>query len=167
PAGLRDGVDLQAGTGGNTRWSTQSGPPPAYPDRREADRRLVVFESAPMPHDMELIGQAVAQLKLSMSRSDGAVFVYLEDVAPDGRVTYVAEGQLRAIHRANADPSRLPFDQGPAPHSFARADALEVRPGEAMELRLALNPVAALIREGHRSEERRGGKDGRSLVCAT
>lgn len=158
-AGLRYEVDFEAGTGGNTRWSTQFGPPPAYPDRREADRRLVVFESAPMPRDMELIGQAVAQLKLSMSRSDGAVFVYLEDVAPDGRVTYVAEGQLRAIHRANADPSRLPFDQGPAPHSFARADALEVRPGEAMELRLALNPVAALIREGHRLRLAVGGAD--------
>ncbi len=103
-----------------------------------------------MQRDMELIGQVVADLTVSMSAPDGAVFVYLEDVAPDGRVTYITEGQLRAIHRAPADPGTLPFDQGAAPHSFARADALEVRPGEAMQMRIALNPVAALIREGHR-----------------
>ncbi len=147
---VRYGVDFEAGTGENTRWSTQFGPPPAYPDRREADRRLIVFDSVPMQRDMELIGQVVADLTVSMSAPDGAVFVYLEDVAPDGRVTYITEGQLRAIHRAPADPGTLPFDQGAAPHSFARADALEVRPGEAMQMRIALNPVAALIREGHR-----------------
>lgn len=147
---VRYAVDFEAGTGENTRWSTQFGPPPAYADRRDADRRLVVFDSEPMTEDMELVGQPIIDLWLSASRDDAAVFVYVEDVAPDGRVTYITEGQLRAIHRAPADPATLPFDQGPAPHSFARDDALPVQPNEVMNLRFALQPTAALVRQGHR-----------------
>jgi putative CocE/NonD family hydrolase len=143
-------VDFNAGTGANTRWSTQFGPAPAYPDRRAADARLLVFDSEPMPASMELVGQPVIELQVSVDRDDAAVFVYLEDVAPDGRVTYITEGQLRALHRAPADAAALPFDQGPAAHSFRRADASPVREGAAMTLRFALNPTAALIREGHR-----------------
>lgn len=143
-------VDFEAGTGENTRWSTQFGPAPAYADRRHADQRLVVFDSEPMTDDMELVGQPVVDLWLSVSRNDAAVFAYIEDVAPDGRVTYITEGQLRAVHRAPADPAALPYDQGPAPHSFTRADALEVRAHEPMNMHFALNPTAALIRRGHR-----------------
>src|SRR5690606_11829316 len=136
-------VDFAAGTGANTRWSTQFGPAPAYPDRREADARLLVFESEPMSAPMELVGQPVVELNLSVDRDDAAVFVYLEDVAPDGRVTYITEGQLRALHRAPAHPAVLPYDQGPAAHTFRRADASPVIPGAAMTLRFALNPTAA------------------------
>lgn len=150
PARAQYNVDFAAGTGEHTRWSTQFGPAPAYPDRREADRRLIAFDSTPFAQDMELVGQAIIDLSLSVSRDDAAVFVYLEDVAPDGRVTYITEGQLRAIHRAPAEAASLPFDQGPAAHSFARAAAQAVRPGQLMRLRFALNPTAALVREGHR-----------------
>jgi putative CocE/NonD family hydrolase len=143
-------VDFDAGTGENTRWSTQFGPPPRYPDRREADKRLIAFDSGPLDEDMELAGWPVVDLTVASQSTDPALFAYLEDVAPDGRVTYITEGQLRAIHRAPADPNRLPFDQGPAPHSFNRADALPVKPGEPMRIRFALNPTAAFIRQGHR-----------------
>jgi putative CocE/NonD family hydrolase len=143
-------VDLTVGTGERTRWSTQIGTPPAYGDRREIDRRLLTFDSAPVDKAMEIVGTPVVSLVLSARSDDPAVFVYLEDVAPDGRVTYVTEGMFRAIHRRPADRSSLPYDQGPAAHSFKRADAELVHPGEVMTLEFPLMPVAALIRPGHR-----------------
>lgn len=143
-------VDFTAETGANTRWSTQFGPPPAYPDRREADRKLIVFDSSPMTQDMELSGAPIVDLYLAARSRDPAVIAYLEDVAPDGRVTYLAEGMLRAVNRAPADPADLPYDQGEAAHTYARADALPVTPGEVMRLRFALFPTAALVRRGHR-----------------
>lgn len=142
-------VDFTASTGKATRWSTQFGTPPAYPDRREADARLIVYDGPAQVQDMELVGTPTVTLTLASTSADPAVFVYLEDVAPDGRVSYLTEGQFRAIHRKPADPASLPYDQGPAPHSFRRADALPVTPGEAMTLSFALMPTAALIRRGH------------------
>jgi putative CocE/NonD family hydrolase len=145
----RYNIDVTATTGKTTRWSTQGGASPDYPDRRDADRKLEVYDGPAQTQDMELAGTPVVTLHLAASFNDPAVFVYLEDVAPDGRVTYLTEGELRAIHRKPADPSTLPYDQGPAPHSFNRADALLVIPGEVMTLQFALQPVAALIRKGH------------------
>lgn len=152
-------VDPTVGTGAKTRWSTQIGTPPAYADRREIDRRLLTFDSAPVEKAIELVGTPVIRLVLSTLSDDPAVFVYLEDVAPDGRVTYLTEGMFRAIHRRPADPSSLPYDQGPAPHSFRRADAELVHPGEVMTLEFPLMPVAALIRAGHRLRVAIAGAD--------
>jgi putative CocE/NonD family hydrolase len=152
-------VDFGAGTGDKTRWSTQFGTPPAYPDRRDADSRLLVFDSAPLSVDTEVVGTPVLTLYVASQSRDPAFFAYLEDVAPDGRVTYLTEGMLRAVHRRIADPASLPYDQGPAAHSFRRADAMQVTPGEVMEVRFALFPVAALIRSGHRLRVAIAGAD--------
>jgi len=142
-------VDFTATTGDATRWSTQFGTPPAYPDRREEDAKLLVFDSPAFTMDMELAGTPTVTLHASSATEDPAFFAYLEDVAPDGRVTYLTEGMLRALHRRPADPATLPYDQGPAPHSFRRADAMPVTPRAVMEIRFALFPVAALVRRGH------------------
>lgn len=152
-------VDFTATTGKATRWSTQFGAPPAYPDRREADAKLIVYDGPAMTQDMELAGAAVVTLKLASFSSDPAIFAYVEDVAPDGRVTYITEGQFRAIHRKPADPAKLAYDQGPAPHSFNQADALPVTPGETFTVEFALQPTAALIRKGHKLRLAIGGAD--------
>lgn len=152
-------VDLTSGTGAKTRWSTQIGTPPAYADRREIDRGLLTFDSAPLDKATEIVGTPVVTLVLSTQSDDPTVFAYLEDVAPDGRVTYVTEGMFRAIHRRPADRSALPYDQGPAAHSFRRADAELVHPGVVMTLEFPLMPVAALIRPGHRLRLAMAGAD--------
>lgn len=63
---------------------------------------------------MELAGWPIVVLQMSAATSDPAVFAYLEDVAPDGTVTYITEGQLRAMNRKIADQDALPYDLGPA-----------------------------------------------------
>jgi predicted acyl esterase len=88
----------------------------------------------------------MVSLRPATSGSDGAVYAYLEDVAPDGEVTYVTEGCLRFVHRATtgpAEPTRLGV-----PRSFARADGLAVTPEQDLDLAVQLLPVAALIRTG-------------------
>lgn len=141
-------IDFTASSGAQNRWCWITRP--AYADRREDDRKLLTYDSAPMDQDMELAGWPVLTLRLATRTSDPAIFAYVEDVAPDGRVTYITEGQLRAINRRIADLATLPYDPGPAPHSFRRADALPVVPGEPFTLRMKLFATAALIRKGHR-----------------
>ncbi|MCX7380417.1 MAG: CocE/NonD family hydrolase [Alphaproteobacteria bacterium] len=133
-------VDASASTGKQNRWYQFTRP--AYGDRREADRKLLTYDTPPMAEDTELVGWPVVTLRMQTATDDPAVFAYIEDVAPDGRVTYVTEGQLRAVHRRPADPATLPYDPGPVPHSFNRADALAVVPGEVFtsghRIRLAI-----------------------------
>lgn len=143
-------VDFTATQGKENRWTTNAGPPPVFTDRRVEDRKLLTYDSAPMTEDSEMAGWAVVSLRMRAKTNDPAVFAYIEDVAADGRVTYVAEGELRAVNRKIADPATMPYDQGPAPHSFNRADALPVVPGEAFTVKFKLYSTAALIKKGHR-----------------
>ena len=140
-------VDYTATTGSATRWHTQMGGDIVYPDRAAEDTKLLTYTTAPFARDVEVTGTPVVTLYVTSTATDGAFFAYLEDVAPDGRVTYLTEGQLRALHRREADdPPYVPL--GPY-HSYLRRDAEPLVPGEMTEIRLGLYATSVLIREGH------------------
>lgn len=92
-------VDFTATTGARSRWHTINGPDVVYPDRRDEDKKLLTYTSAPLSSDTEITGNALVTLRLASTRTDAALHVYLEEVAPDGRVTYLTEGILRAANR--------------------------------------------------------------------
>ncbi len=143
-------VDFSAGSGKATRWTTQFDTDPAYGDRREEDKKLLTYDSAPFTHGVELASTPVVSLHIAAETHDPAVVVYLEDVAPDGRVTYLTEGEFRLVNRRAAVMANLPYDQGPAAHTFRRADAEAVTPGRIMSVEFPLFPVAARISANHR-----------------
>ncbi len=155
----RYGVDFSATTGTATRWTTQIGAPAAYGDRREADRKLLTYSSEPFPRAMELVGTPAVTLFVETATADPAFFAYLEDVAPDGRVTYLTEGLFRAVHRKPARADRLPYSQPEPAKSFARADAMPMVPGKVAEVSFPTFPVAARIKAGHRLRLSLAGAD--------
>jgi hypothetical protein len=119
-----------------------------YPDRAFTDRTLLVYQGPPLAEDLEVTGHPVVYLFVTSTEEDGAFFAYLEDVDPSGRVTYVTEGQLRALHRK--------LGVGPSPqgeawpwHSYRREDAAPLVPGEVAELVFDLLPTSYLFRAGH------------------
>jgi uncharacterized protein len=153
-------VDPAAGTGERSRWrSLFSLVPGDYPDRRERDRLLLVFDSEPLPEAIEVTGHPVAALHVSWDEDDdGRIFAYLEDVAPDGRVAYVTEGQLRAVHRRTLGPPR---ELGGVPqHGFRREDALPLGAGAIGELAFELLPISWRFERGHRVRLAIAGGDG-------
>ena len=119
-----------------------------YTDRALEDRKLLTYTSSPMTADVEITGSPNIGLYLNSSESDGAFYAYLEDVAPDGRVTYITEGILRAIQRAESESSPPYIQSGPY-HSFQRVNAVPLVPGEVTEMRLNLYSTSVLIRQGH------------------
>lgn len=142
-------VDFTATTGETTRWHTQlDGQDVIYPDRAQEDQKLLTYTSAPLPESIEITGTPVITLYVSSTASDGAFHVYLEDVAPDGRVTYITEGELRALHRKISDAEPPYVVLGPY-HSFLKADALPLVPGDVAEISFALYATSVRIDQGH------------------
>ncbi len=157
-------IDYDATTGRQNRWFTNGGAGDVvYPDRDAADRRLLTYTSAPMERDVEITGHPVVTLHVSSTHSDGAIFVYLENVAPDGRVTYITEGQLRAAVRAISDRAPPYRKFGPY-HSELRADAMPLVPGEITEIGFDLWATSVLVREGHRIRVAIAGADKDSFA---
>ncbi|HEX9889089.1 MAG TPA: CocE/NonD family hydrolase [Nitriliruptorales bacterium] len=144
-------ADFSASTGATTnRWQTQlGGGPVVYGDRRDEDRKLLTYDTPPLEHDLEATGSPVVTLHVRSTHEDGAFYAYLEDVAPDGTVTYVTEGQLRALHRCTAPAPEDLVAEGPY-RTFRQADAAPLVPGEPAELTFALLPTSVRFAAGHR-----------------
>ena len=142
-------INFDATTGAKNRWHTQVGGEVVYPDRAEEDKKLLTYTSAPLETDIEITGHPVVSLFITSMHTDGAFFVYLEELDENGKVTYLTEGDLRALHRRvsnEPNPTKLPVPY----HSFLKKDAMPLKPGEVAELRFHLQPISVLVKKGHR-----------------
>jgi putative CocE/NonD family hydrolase len=162
-AGDRYEVDFTHGTGRSTRWTTSMSGPVHYPDRADADRRLLTYTSAPLESGLCITGEALVTLHVESSREDAAFIVYLEHVAADGRVRYLTEGQLRGVHRREAT-APVPFVQAGPPRSFKRADRQALVPGEVTTLSFALLPTSVQFHAGDRIRIAIAGADADSFA---
>jgi putative CocE/NonD family hydrolase len=144
--------DPEATTGTSTRWhalATETWT--QYADRNEQDRHNLVYQTEPLPQALTATGHPVVHLVVVSDQPDATVFAYLEDVAPDGRVGYVSEGQLRALHRKQRHPREAPYTLRGVPyHSYAKADAAPLVPGKPAELVFELQPISHRWQAGHR-----------------
>lgn len=116
--------------------------------RPEEDKKLLVYTSEALTEDVEITGVPVVTLKLSSTAEDGAFYVYLQDVAPDGKVTYITEGELRAIHRKVTEEDQGHAILGPK-HSFAEKDGEPLVPGENTEIKIGMQATSVLLERGH------------------
>ncbi len=140
-------VDYSVTTGTNNRWSTQMGRPILNLDNRNAvDSLMLTYTTEPFSEDVQITGTPAVTLNLSSTHAEGAVLVYLEDVAPDGRSRYLTEGGLLFEHRKL---SENPLSEVVPYHSFTQTDAIPMPVNEAQEITFKLWPTSVLIQKGH------------------
>jgi hypothetical protein len=71
-------------------------------DQRPTDAYSLVYDSAPLDADLEILGLPRATLAVSADATRANWFARLSDVAPDGTVTQVAGAGFNASHRHSA-----------------------------------------------------------------
>jgi hypothetical protein len=102
------------------------------PDQRPSDAFGLVYDSAPLEEDLEILGLPVAALQVSADAPRANWFARLNDVAPDGTVTMVAGAGFNGTHRRSA------------------ADPQALRPGERMALDVEMHFTSWVFPRGHR-----------------
>lgn len=113
----------------------------------------------PLRHDLTITGNPVVSVPASADRPDINLFAYLDDVAPDGNITVVTEGRLKASLAAEATP---PFKVPNTPwHRAYAEDAHPLQPGQPVTLHFDLMPTSYIIHKGHRVELTLMGADYR------
>jgi uncharacterized protein len=117
------------------------------------------FVTAPLESDTEVTGDAAADLWMSSSATDGNIFLYLEDVAPDGKVLQVTDARMKASLRKVSKPRYenygLPY------HRSHREDAQPLKSGEPTQLVFAFLPASYIFKAGHQIQISVAGSDYR------
>ena len=77
-------------------------------DQRPDDERSLVFTTAPLSEQLEVLGNPEVRLRVSVDRPLALVSARLEDVAPSGESLLVSWGLLNLTHRdSHAQPTAL------------------------------------------------------------
>jgi len=139
-------VDFATTTGTNNRWYAQLGGDIFYTDR--ADSGLLTYTTAPLATAVEITGAATVTLQLSSTHEDGALYVYLEAVAPDGTVTYLTEGGLRLALRRPFTAEDAPYQTVWTRNNVFQSAYEPLVIGETTSVRLSLYNTSALIPAG-------------------
>ncbi|WP_347270932.1 CocE/NonD family hydrolase [Rhizorhabdus histidinilytica] len=113
------------------------------------DGLALVFDSAPLAEDVEMLGIAKARLRIAADRPVAKVVVRVNELLPDGKSWSVTYGVLNLTHReSHSDPSLLepgkaydvtvPFAYGA--HRFKKGSRIRVAISEALWPMLAPSP---------------------------
>jgi putative CocE/NonD family hydrolase len=158
-------ADFAWGSGAGTRYERIAGinSTTYYADWQAREAQLAGWSSAPLEQDMELTGHGLADLWLSSSEPDAAIFAYLSEVEADGTVRYVTEGLLRALHRKES-PAPASYRTTWPFRSFRREDAAPLVPGQVERIRIPLLPTSWVFRAGSRIRLSIAGMDADHCV---
>ncbi len=126
-----------------------------YPD-------AVAYESDPLEEDLVVAGPVLATINASILGLDTDFYVTVSDIYPDGSVSPIQRGLLKASHRrvdpqrsycVGGDGLRAPctesgtvLTQPYRPHTNPQY----VIPGEVEEYQIEVFPIGHVFREGHR-----------------
>ena len=117
------------------------------------------FTQAPLKAAAEITGHPIADLWITSSAPDANLFVFLEDVAPDGTVTVVTDGRQKASLR-KLNPSPWPL-LGLPWHRSWKEDAADLKPGEPTQVTFDLLAASYVFKAGHRIQITVAGADYR------
>lgn len=120
--------------------------------------------SPPLGAPAVMQGYPIARIRAAIDRTDGILFAYVEDVAPDGKAKVISHGRLAASHRKLSVP---PYRRLDLPyHSGLKRDVAPMVPGVPAELAFSLSPRAYTFAAGHRIRVTLTGADPRQRNLA-
>jgi putative CocE/NonD family hydrolase len=138
------------------RWACTAAGACEYPERSDLDKKNLTYTTPPLEQNLEVTGHPIVHLFTSSTATDGAFFVYLEDVHPDGTVHYITEGSLKASLR-KLDPR--PWQPDLPWHRAFAEDEQPLTPGQVEELVFDLLPTSNVFLKGHQLRVSIAGAD--------
>lgn len=120
-----------------------------YKDRKDMNQKMVLFKGKPLQDQLSITGHTEVDLYISVDATDGQFFVYVEDVAPDGTVTYITEGHIRGVFRKVTNSNNAPFPVIGPYHSYLNKDKQAMIPHQVTRMQFTLLPIAYQVLKGH------------------
>lgn len=111
-----------------------------------AGKPVLLYTTLPLKEDVRIWGPLSAVLYgSSTTNMDTVWFVKIEDVAPDGKVTFVTQGHLKASYRAVDEARSKP---GQPFHPYRHAALPE--PNQVYKYQIEMTPIFHTFKAGHK-----------------
>ncbi|MFP4362490.1 MAG: CocE/NonD family hydrolase [Spirochaetia bacterium] len=114
------------------KWCSYQAPPDLPGDQRDEDGGALVFQTALLKSDIEILGQPYVDLTFKVNKPVAQAALRLSDVQPDNKATRVTYGILNLTHREGHEK--------PQP----------LVPGEKYTTRIYMNNIGQIFPKGHR-----------------
>ena len=124
---LRDVPTTGVEAGGPVMWWGD-----VAPDQRPTDAFSLVYDTPPLPEDVEVLGLPRAMLRVAADSPHADWFAKLNDVAPDGTVTLVTGAGQNGAHRVSA------------------REPMAIEPGKPFPLEIEMHFTSWVFPKGHR-----------------
>jgi len=159
---VRGSLDVGPGGSGSDSFTVDYDLPPAdyfaFWPKPMAERGLG-YTSAPLDAPMKLIGFPVAHLTVRSSDPEADLFVYLDEIGPNGEAQVIAFGRLKLANRKLSEPPYANF--GLPWHSGLSKDVQPLAAGEDAPVSIALTPISRVVPSGARLRFTIAGADPR------
>lgn len=119
-----------------------------YPEsQRQVMRDLPVlaYSTPPLAEDMELVGPASLVLYAASTADDMDWLIKIDDEAPDGSITVVTKGWLKASHR-ELDEAKSRPGQPFHPHT----NPVPIEPNKVYKFEIEIWPIFRTFKAGHK-----------------
>jgi putative CocE/NonD family hydrolase len=115
-----------------------------YPDQ-------VAYQSAPLDREVTVDGPVMMNLWAKLAGTDTDFYVSVADVFPNGDVSYIQRGLLKASHRQVDSARSLYAADGRMVQPYMpHTNPQPVTPLEATEFKIEIFPIGHIFRPGHR-----------------
>jgi putative CocE/NonD family hydrolase len=132
-------------------WSYQAGGGVGPPITTAEGPDELTWRTAPMTEDTAIAGPIAATLFAKTTVSDTEFFVEVVDEGPDGSVTYLQRGLLKASHVAVDDAKSDKTGDGRIYRPFhPHTNPQQIAPNQGREYLIEVWPVGHVFRAGHR-----------------
>lgn len=140
--------------GGGTRWNSLTVlykyEDTYYGPRNAQDNLMQVFDGPVLQEDMEITGHPEVHLNLNTNTGHGHVFVYLEEVLPDGTSRYITEGMLDINHLRVCKEGEGDYYCCFPQHTFKQEDMIQLDGDDFRKTVVNMIPTSYVIRKGNR-----------------
>lgn len=117
----------------------------------DAPPDVLSYRSSTFDEAKVMAGPLTATLSIASSTTDFDVFVQVSDVAPDGSVTPLQRGMLKASHEGLFQAKTLYNDAGEIIRPYhGHTDPDPITPGEVGTYHVEIFPVAHILQPGHK-----------------
>lgn len=160
-------VDFTATTGPGTRYfDSNGGGPLSYPEMSDLNSNALVFTSAPLKHDIAIVGSPVIDFKMTGSAPDAQIIIFLEKVrADDGTSEFITDGKMKASWRTLvSSPSFNTFGWPQSDISEVAVSSTPPFNSEVATIRVALKPTGTIFEKGSRIQIAITGADADNWI---